>query len=111
MTLRALAETLSADFAQAVAAEERAEALALHDVALRLRDAEQRRRADLGQEKLRREEAARIIAESLRAEERIEASWRDALVQIEASLGQLQGARLGAQPTAFKVLAGGREGA
>lgn len=109
MTMRSVAETLSLDFTAAVAAEERLVALALHDVAERLRDAEQRRRAALGQEKLKREEAARIIAESLRAEEKVEAAWREALAGIETCLGQLQGARLGTNPTLFKVLAGGRE--
>lgn len=110
MTLmRELAQTLTHDFAGAVAAAERAEALVLEAANAALREAEAARRAGLAKVHRNREAAAKLVADSLRDEAAIESRYREAIEGVHDELGSLAGARIAGGAAPLKVLAGGKD--
>jgi hypothetical protein len=91
MTLESIAETLSGEFSRAVAAEQKARSAAVDLLTQARAAADEARIAGMSRVREARKEAADIVAQSLKDEERIEADWRRANAEIDDMLAEMRG--------------------
>jgi hypothetical protein len=90
-TMREIADTLSNDFVAAVAATERAQIAALDDVSAKLGEARAKRDEAYASVQRKREQAAELVAQSLREEEKCQAEFQVALNSIADDVAQIRG--------------------
>lgn len=93
--IETIAETLAVDFTAAVKASGKARAQAVDDITEARWCAEKKRRDGLAAIRKMREQAGELIAESIRAEEALEAAWRSDQAEIDMMMADLRGAKLG----------------
>ena len=92
-TMREIAQTMTTDFVAAVAATERAQVAALDDVTAKLDEARKRREETMAAVQRKREQAADIVAQSLREEEKCNGEFQAALNAISDDLSSMRGAK------------------
>jgi len=86
-----LADTLTVEFTAAVKAANRARSAQVDAITGAKQAADEARRKGLAEVRRMQEEAARLVAESLRVAERVEARHREAEDDILAMIGELRG--------------------
>jgi glutamyl-tRNA reductase len=107
-TLKKIKETLITEFSAAVDAVDKLHVATIDDISGMLGDASQDRAKAMAEVRRKREEAAEIIAESLRDEERCEAAFRNASQLVNEELAKLRGSKTVAPPSKLKAISGGR---
>lgn len=115
MDIVQIAETISTEFQAAVKAAENAKAVAVDDIGRRMDEIEETRQAGLAKVRKMREEAARILSDSLAVEEQTEAAYRAAQRQVRDSLAELRGSAPALKPVtgkrAMRTIEGGKTAA
>lgn len=115
MDIIQIAETIGTEFQAAVKAAEAAKAVAVDDIGRRLEGAEEARQAGIAKVRKMREDAARLISESLTLEEQTEANFRTAQREIRDSLADLRGSSPVLKPVTGKrgmrAIDGGKQAA
>ena len=115
MDIVQIAETISTEFQAAVKAAEAAKAVAVDDIGRRMDEIEETRQAGLAKVRKMREDAARLVSDSISLEEQTEANYRVAQHQIRDSLAQLRGSAPALKPLTGKrgmrAIEGGRQAA
>jgi hypothetical protein len=86
-----IAETIATEFTAAVKASNRAKQAKIDGLMSEFSEADARRMEGLGEVRRMQEEAAKIVAESLRLGEKIEAKYREDMRSVEAALNELRG--------------------
>lgn len=106
MDIEDVASTLTNEFTAAVKAAQKAKHAAIDQIQEMRQQAAEDRAAGLARVRQMREDAGRLIAESLREEERIEAHYRSAQSEIDVAMNELRGPqRLAAPKKAPKLAA------
>lgn len=114
MDIVQIAETIGTEFQAAVKAAEAAKAVAVDDIGRRLTEAEDARQAGIAKVRKMREDAARILSESIALEEQTEANFRTAQREIRESLADLRGASPVLKPVTkrgMRAIEGGKQAA
>jgi hypothetical protein len=91
MDIENIAETIATEFTAAVKASNKAKQAKVDEVLTGLADANAARDEGLHEVRRMQEEAAKIVAESLRLGEKIEAKYREDMRSVEAALNELRG--------------------
>ncbi len=114
MDIVQISETLTAEFSSAVKAAESAKAAAVDDIARRLDEANETRQEALARVRKMREDAARLVSDSIAIEEQAEANYRSAHRAIRDALTDLRGTVPPAKAVARKqmrAIEGGKQAA
>lgn len=115
MDIVQIAETISTEFQAAVKAAENAKAVAVDDIGRRFDEAEEARLAGLAKVRKMREDAARLVSDSISLEEQTEATYRASQRQIRDSLAELRGSAPALKPVTGKrgmrTIEGGKQAA
>ena len=88
--IQAIAETMTNEFTKAVQAAARAQEATVDDIRRQLSEADADRIEGLNKVRKMREEAARIVADSLKVEEQTEAVFRERSRHISDQLNELR---------------------
>lgn len=107
-TLSEITETLTNQFADAVTAVEKLHVASIDDITSLVDEASRALCEGRKIIRMKREEAAAIIAESIRDEEALEADFRKALQDISVELTKLRGTKSLATRAKLKAIKGGQ---
>lgn len=107
-TLSEITETLTNQFADAVTAVEKLHVASIDDIGALVQEASLALCEGRKAIRLKREDAAALIAESIRDEEALESEFRKALHDISVELTKLRGTKQLATRAKLKAIKGGQ---